>query len=69
MNKRWAVLKSNYVIDVVIWDGVSPWYYIGEYDSIVEDKHQVAGWGDWYETLEEIFYKPLTTPPDFPPIL
>jgi hypothetical protein len=67
MNKRWAVLKSNYVIDVVIWDGISSWYYIGEYDSIVEDKYNVAGWGDWYESSEEIFYKPLSTPPDFPP--
>jgi hypothetical protein len=67
MNKRWAVLKSNYVIDVVIWDGISSWYYIGEYDSIVEDKYSVAGWGDWYESSEEIFYKPLSTPPDFPP--
>jgi len=64
---RWAVIKSNYVIDVVVWDGVTPWQYPGSYDLLIEENTENVGYGDWYEASEEIFYRPLTTPPDFPP--
>lgn len=64
---RWAVIKSNYVIDVVVWDGVTPWQYPGDYDLLIEENTENVGYGDWYEASEEIFYRPLTTPPDFPP--
>ena len=64
---RWAVIKSNYVIDVVVWDGVTPWQYPGEHDSLIEENTENVGYGDWYESSEGVFYRPLSTPPDFPP--
>lgn len=64
---RWAVIKSNYVIDVIIWDGITPWQYPGNYDLLIEDPEEMLGYGDWYESIENIFYRPLKTPPDFPP--
>ena len=66
--KRWAIIKSNYVIDVIIWDGITPWQYPGDYDFMIEENTEAAGYGDWYEVSEKIFYKPLQTPPDFPGI-
>jgi hypothetical protein len=65
---RWAVIKSNYVIDVIIWDGITPWQYPGNHDLLIEDPEEMLGYGDWYESTESIFYRPLKTPPDFPPI-
>lgn len=64
---RWAVIKSNYVIDVIIWDGVTPWQYPGDYDLLVEENTENVGMGDWYEASEGVFYHPLSSPPDYPP--
>jgi hypothetical protein len=32
---RWAVIKSNYVIDIIIWDGVTNWQYPGDHDLLI----------------------------------
>jgi hypothetical protein len=69
MNKKWAILKSNYVVDVIMWDGVTPYTHPFPYDTMVEDIEYTVGLGDWYEELENTFYRPLSTPPDFPPQL
>jgi hypothetical protein len=68
MNKKWAILKSNYVIDVIMWDGVTLYTHPFPYDTMVEDTEYTVGLGDWYEASEGVFYRPLSTPPDFPPI-
>lgn len=69
MDKRyWLVIKDNYVIDYVIWDGITPYTYPLPHDSIKEDIDGHAGIGDWYEASEDIFYRPLSTPPDYTPI-
>ena len=65
--KRWAILKSNYVIDVILWDGVTPYQYPFDHDTMLEDTTFNAGIGDWYEPSEGVYYRPLTPPPDFPP--
>jgi len=64
---RWLILKSNYVIGVIIWDGITPIQYPDEYDSMMRDDSYNIGIGDWYESTENVFYRPLTTPPDYPP--
>lgn len=64
---RWLILKSNYVIGVIIWDGITPIQYPDEYDSMMQDDSYNVGIGDWYESTENVFYRPLTTPPDYPP--
>jgi hypothetical protein len=68
MEKRyWLVIKDNYVIDYVVWDGVTPYVYPFPHDLLKEDIDRIAGIGDWYEMSEDIFYRPLgKTPPDFP---
>jgi hypothetical protein len=64
--KYWLIIKDNYVINKVTWDGVTPWTYPMPHDSIMEDTDFNAGIGDWYEASEGIFYRPLSTPPDVP---
>lgn len=66
MNKQWLILKSNYIIDKVVWDGVSPWEYPFPYDNMIEDTNGAPGIGDWYESNENVFYRPLSKPPDYP---
>lgn len=65
---KWLIIKSNYVIDSIQWNPEqSPDYqWGGEYDLMIEDLVGNVGIGDWYEEVEGIFYKPLSTPPDWP---
>ncbi len=65
--KNWLVIKNNYVIDHIVWDGITPYTYSFPHDFLKENIDGMAGIGDWYETSEDIFYRPLgKTPPDFP---
>lgn len=68
MEKRWAIIKGGYVIQVVIWDDVAnpEWVYPEEHDTIVHDASEYTSIGDWYEASEAVFYRPLSTPPDMP---
>ncbi len=50
-----------------MWDGVTPYQYPFPYDTMMEDTTYSIGIGDWYEPAENIFYRPLSIPPDFPP--
>lgn len=63
---RWLVLKDNYVINNIEWDGVTPYTYPFPHDFLMNGEDTLASIGDWYEVSENIFYRPLTTPPDFP---
>ena len=64
---RWLVLKDNYVIDIIEWDGITPYTYPFLHDYLTQDPNDLAGIGDWFETSEDIFYRPIgKTPPDFP---
>lgn len=66
MERIWLILKNNYVIDRVVWDGETDWTYSREHDSIIEDTEQNVGIGDWYEELEGLFYRPIGIPLDWP---
>jgi hypothetical protein len=60
-NRYYAVLKQNYVIDII--DNQS---YSAEHDVIIETDGNV-NIGDWYEEAEGIFYRPINAlPPDVP---
>jgi hypothetical protein len=63
---RWLVLKDNYIINNIEWDGITPYTYPFPHDFLMNGENTPAGIGDWYESSEDIFYRPLTTPPDFP---
>lgn len=58
--KYYAVIKQNYVIDVINHQS-----YSADHDVIIENDGN-ANIGDWYEASEGIFYRPLSTPPDVP---
>lgn len=66
--KNLIIIKDNYVIDYLAWDGVTPYVYPYPYDLIIEDTENIAGIGDWYEVSEDIFYRPTKTPPDYPAV-
>lgn len=62
----WLVLKNNYVIAKVVWDGVTPWQYPYPHDQLIEDVNCNIGVGYWYEATENMFYVPIGIPPDLP---
>lgn len=64
---RWLVLKDNYIINNIEWDGITPYTYPFPHDFLMNGENNPASIGDWYEASENIFYRPLTPPPDFPP--
>lgn len=69
MDKIWVSIKNNYVVNRFIWDGVTPYTPPYEYDFILQDVNENINIGDWYESTEGIFYRPLSTPPDWHPII
>jgi len=67
MSKQYLVMRSNYVIGIITWDGTTPYNYPDPYDQLIEDIWEYVNIGDWYESAEGVFYRPMTTPPDYPP--
>jgi len=64
---RTLVIKSNYVIDVIMTDPLDTKYeYPHPHDKTVVDNNCNVGPGDWYEESEGIFYRPLSRPTDLP---
>lgn len=64
--KKWAIIKNNYVINTILWDGITNYTYPESHDTIIEDKDEIVGIGDWYEAEEETFYRPSKKPKDIP---
>ena len=62
--KVWLVLKNNYVIDRVLWDGETEWQYPGEHDYLIEDVYEEVAIGSWYEESEDVFYRSYRKPVD-----
>ena len=64
--RKWVILKDNYVIAAIIWDGESEYTYPEPHDKMIEDIEQNIGLGMWYEEEEDSFYMPMSKPPDLP---
>ena len=64
--KKWLIIKDNYVINAIIWDGVTPYQYPDPYDQMIEDVEQSINIGMWYEEAENLFYSPTGVPVDWP---
>lgn len=61
----YAIIKDNYVIARVV--GEEGYVYPHPHDIQVEDPEGYIHVGDWYEEVEDIFYRPINgTPPDLP---
>lgn len=68
MIRIFAVIKDNYVVNrVVVAEEDAPTYiYPLPHDFLHEDVEQTMHIGDWYEAEENIFYRPIGVPPDWP---
>ena len=64
--RKWLIIKDNYVINAIIWDGVTEYQYPDPYDQMIEDVKQNVNIGTWYEESENMFYQPIGIPPDYP---
>lgn len=61
----YAIIKSNYVSARVV--GADGYIYPHPHDMQVPDPLGNLHLGDWYESTEQIFYRPINgTPPDWP---
>jgi hypothetical protein len=64
--RKWLIIKDNYVINAIIWDGITQYQYPEPYDKMIEDVEQKVNIGMWYEENENIFYNPTGVPIDWP---
>lgn len=64
--KKWLIIKDNYVINAIIWDGITEYKYPDSYDKMIEDKEEYVNIGVWYEAAENLFYSPIGVPIDWP---
>lgn len=62
----WLIIKNNYVIAKIVWNGEGQCPYPGPYDKLIQDVEEAIGVGFWYEESENMFYMPAGTPPDYP---
>lgn len=53
----WLVLKDNYVIDRVVWDGITSWTYPFGYSELIEDVSDERGITDIYDPITGTFDK------------
>ena len=68
-DKIFVVIKDNYVINriVVAEADAATYTYPLPYDLLLEDVDLNLYIGDWYESAESIFYRPINgNPPDWP---
>jgi hypothetical protein len=64
--KKWLIIKDNYVINAIIWDGVTEYQYPDPYDQMIEDVKEYISIEMWYEESENLFYSPIGVPEDWP---
>ena len=55
--KRYAHIVDNVVVNVSMWDGNTATWQPPDGETVVQS--DFAGVGDWYETSEDVFYRPL----------
>lgn len=57
---RYAMVKDNVVVNVVLWDGdTAKWQ--PPTDGTIMIPNEWVGPGDWYEEAEQRFYRALPT--------
>jgi hypothetical protein len=64
--KKWLIIKDNYVINTIVWDGVTEYQYPDPHDQMIEDVEEYINIGMWYEEAENLFYSPTGVPEDWP---
>lgn len=66
MERYYLILRDNWVVNRFVNDGEFDWESPHELGYIMEDVEGFVNIGDWYEESENVFYRPLSIPPDYP---
>lgn len=61
----YCIIRGGYVVNRIVADAM-PADYPHPHDLIVEDMDTCLHIGDWYEASEDIFYRPIGVPVDWP---
>lgn len=54
---KYLVIKDNYVINTIVWDGVTPYTYPFEHDLLLPDVAETVSIGDYYDSIDNTFWK------------
>lgn len=54
---KYLIIKDNYVIDVILWDGVTPYTYPFPHDLLLLDAEESVSIGDYYDSTDDTFWK------------
>jgi hypothetical protein len=54
---KYLVIKDNYVINTIIWDGVTPYTYPEPHDQLLPDVAETVGIGDYYDSTDNTFWR------------
>lgn len=54
---KYLVIKDNYVINTIIWDGVTPYTYPEPHDLLLQDIAETVGIGDYYDPTDNTFWR------------
>ena len=66
MERYYLIIRDNWVVNRFVNDTEFDWGHPLEMGYIIEDVNGSVSIGDWYEESENIFYRPLSIPPDYP---
>ena len=64
--RKWLAIKNNYVVNAFLWDGETDYIYPDPECIIIEDVEEKIGIGMYFEESENLFYMPMSKPPDLP---
>lgn len=58
---KYVIIKDNYVINAIVWDGETPYEYPFEHDLMLLDELQSVSIGDYYDQTDGTFWRPVPT--------
>lgn len=56
---KYLIIKDNYVINTIEWDGVTPYTYPFDHDLMLWDQSESVAIGDYYDQTDNTFWKPV----------
>jgi hypothetical protein len=54
---KYLVIKDNYVINAILWDGATPYTYPEPHDLLLPDVAETVSIGDYYDPTDGTFWK------------
>jgi hypothetical protein len=59
MEQVWVIIKDNYVIDRILWDGVTEYSYPFQHDFMIQNDDNEVCIGDFYDTPTKSFTRTI----------